>query len=313
MAGLTACGSSDEHEAGNTMTPTVESSAGGPAGGSGGVAGAEGVVGAGDVVGPSGAAGTASMGGGGGELAGAGRFAEMGGSGGEDGTPNECPPATPLIGGNEYCSNNKGNMGNGYGYELWADGGGSGCMTVHGTNATFSASWSNVYDFLGRVGLDFDQSQTHTQIGTISAEFAETKTDDGGLTYVGIYGWTVNPLREFYILDDWGSAEKPGGTSSDGTPRNFVGTLTADGETYDVWTKKRENMLAITGDSETFDQYLSIRRTARQCGTISVSEHFTQWEELGLDLGNLHEIKLLVEAQFNSGSIALTTATVTVE
>jgi hypothetical protein len=72
-------------------------------------------------------------------------------------------------------------------------------------------------------------------------------------------------------------------------------------------------MLAITGDSETFDQYFSIRRTARQCGTISVSEHFTQWEEFGLDLGNLHEIKLLVEAQFNSGSIALTTATVTVE
>lgn len=186
-------------------------------------------------------------------------------------------------------------------------------MTVHGVDATFSAEWNGVEDFLARVGLDFNQTQKHTQIGTISAEFAHTKTEeDGGLTYIGIYGWTVNPLREFYILDDWGS-EKPGGFSSDGTPRDEVGTLTADGETYDVWKKTRVNKPAITGPSETFDQYFSIRRTARTCGTISVSEHFTQWERFGLSLGNLHEIKLLIEAQFNSGTVKFTTAKVVVE
>jgi hypothetical protein len=92
-----------------------------------------------------------------------------------------------------------------------------------------------------------------------------------------------------------------------------VGTLEADGETYDVWKKTRVDKPAITGDSETFDQYFSIRRTARQCGTISVSDHFTQWEELGLALGNLHEVKLLLEAQFNGGSIAFTTANVFVQ
>jgi hypothetical protein len=71
---------------------------------------------------------------------------------------------------------------------------------------------------------------------------------------------------------------------------------------------------AITGDSETFDQYFSVRETARQCGHISISEHFSQWEDdLGLTLGNLHEAKLLVEAQDNSGSIEFTTATVVVE
>ncbi|WP_437330683.1 glycoside hydrolase family 11 protein [Sorangium sp. So ce381] len=181
-------------------------------------------------------------------------------------------------------------------------------MTVHGVDAAFSAEWNNVEDFLARVGLDFNQTQKHTQIGTVSAEFAHTKTEeDGGLTYIGIYGWTVNPLREFYILDDWGS-EKPAGFSSDGTPRDEVGTLTADGETYDVWKKTRVNKPAITGASATFDQYFSIRRTARTCGTISVSEHFTKWEALGLSLGNLHEIKLLVEAQNNSGTVKFTTA-----
>jgi len=187
-------------------------------------------------------------------------------------------------------------------------------MTVHGKDAAFSAEWSNVEDFLARVGLEFNQTQTHGQIGTIVAEFAETKeeTEPDGLTYIGIYGWTVSPLREFYILDDWG-AEKPGGFSSDGTPRDEVGTLEADGETYDVWKKTRVNKPAITGPSETFDQYFSIRRTARQCGTISVSEHFTKWEGLGLQLGKMHEVKLLLEAQFNGGNIAFTTAKVVVE
>ncbi|WP_437736317.1 glycoside hydrolase family 11 protein [Sorangium sp. So ce1335] len=292
--------------------------------GSGGsIAGSTGASGSGGRPGAGGASATSSTGsdtGSGGASSSSGGLPGAGGATGEGGStgdggggstggdPITCPPATPLTGGMKYCSNSRGNAGRGYGYELWAEGGGTGCMTVHGVDATFSAEWNNVEDFLARVGLDFNQTQKHTQIGVISAEFAHTKTEeDGGLTYIGIYGWTVNPLREFYILDDWGS-EKPGGFSSDGTPRDEVGTLTADGETYDVWKKTRVNKPAITGPSETFDQYFSIRRTPRTCGTISVSEHFTAWEGFGLRLGNLHEIKLLVEAQFNSGTVKFTTA-----
>ena len=185
-------------------------------------------------------------------------------------------------------------------------------MTVYGVDAAFGATWSNVEDFLGRVGLSFDQTRTHTQIGTISSDFAETKTSDGGFLYVGVYGWTVDPLREYYILDDWGTT-KPAETASDGSRRTHAGTITVDGDIYDVWTKLRENKPSIIGDNQTFEQYFSVRQTARQCGHISVSEHFIQWETLGLPLGNLHEAKLLVEAQDNSGSIEFTTATVVVE
>ncbi|KYF72804.1 glycosyl hydrolase [Sorangium cellulosum] len=299
-----------------------ESGSGGSIAGSTGESGSGGQPGAGGAgAAPATASvtgsGSASSGGGspgeGGATGGGGSTGDGGGGGGAGGAANTCPPATPLTGGREYCSNSRGNAGNGYGYELWAEGSGSGCMTVHGVGATFSAEWNNVEDFLARVGLDFNQTRKHAQIGTFSADFAHTKTEEGGgLTYIGIYGWTVNPLREFYILDDWGSA-KPGGFSSDGTPRDEVGTLTADGETYDVWKKTRVNKPAITGPSETFDQYFSIRRTARTCGTISVSEHFTKWEGLGLSLGNLHEVKLLIEAQSNSGTIKFTTANVVVK
>ena len=185
-------------------------------------------------------------------------------------------------------------------------------MTVYGVDAKFSATWSNVKDFLARVGLQFDQTKTPAQIGTISSDFAETKTSNGGLLYVGIYGWTVSPLREYYIIDDWGSA-KPADVSSDGTPRTKVGTITVDGDTYDVWKHTQTNKPAITGDNQTFDQYFSVRQTARQCGHISISEHFSQWANLGLQLGKLEEAKLLAEAQNNSGTIDFTTATVVVK
>jgi endo-1,4-beta-xylanase len=287
-------------------------------GGSGSLAGSGGISASGGRSASGGASsgGRASGGGPGSGGAGSGGLASAGGMSGDGGgasggAASTCPTVQPLTGGKEYCSDSKGSAGNGYSYERWAEGPGTSCMTVHGVAATFSAEWNGVEDFLARAGLDFNQTQTHQQIGTVSAEFAETKTEkDGGLTYIGIYGWTVSPLREFYILDDWGS-EKPAGIASDGTPRDFVGTLTADGETYDVWKRTRVDKPAITGPSETFDQYFSIRRTARQCGTISVSEHFLAWEELGLPLGKFHEIKLLLEAQNNSGTVAFTTATVT--
>jgi endo-1,4-beta-xylanase len=280
----------------------------GGATGTGGVTGTGGATGGGGVTGRGGATGTAgSMGRGG-----AGGGTGTGGNTGTGGTTNVCPPGNSSTGGTKYCSNTKGNAGGSYSYELWASGSGSGCMTVYGAGAKFSATWTNVEDFLARVGLSFDQTKTPDQIGNISAEFSETKSADTGLVYIGVYGWTIEPLREYYILDDWGSV-RPAGTASDGTPRTSVGTITVDGDDYDVWKKTRENKPAITGDNKTFDQYFSIRHTARQCGHISVSEHFKQWTDLGLPLGKLYEAKLLVEAQDGSGNIEFTTASFAVK
>jgi hypothetical protein len=217
-----------------------------------------------------------------------------------------------LTGGTQYCSKMKGDVNGGYSYEIWSDGTGMGCMTVYGSDAKFSANWTGVGDFLARVGLGFDQTKTPTQLGTISADFAETKTGGDGLVYVGIYGWTVSPLREYYILDDWGTT-KPADTASDGTPRTKVGVITVDGGTYDVWKHTKTNAPAITGDSETFDQYFSIRQTPRQCGHVSISEHFSQWTSMGLQLGKLEEAKLLLEAQNSTGTVAFTTAKFTVK
>jgi len=289
---------------------------------SGGSRGSGGVLGAGGAT-PSGSGGASASGGaasggvtgsGGNAAGGASAHggAAGGGTSGGGGAPATCAAGKKLTGGTKYCSNMKGNSSGGYAYELWSDGSGSGCMTVYGAGAAFSANWSNTHDFLARVGLGFDQTKTPTQIGTLSSDFAETKTNDDGLVYVGIYGWTVSPLREYYIIDDWGTT-KPAGTASDGTPRTHVGVITVDGDTYDVWKRTKTNAPAITGDNQTFDQYFSVRQNARQCGHISISEHFAQWTSLGLQLGKLEEAKLLLEAQDSTGSIDFTMATVVVK
>ncbi len=75
----------------------------------------------------------------------------------------------------------------------------------------FSATWTGVGDLLARIGLPFDETKTPAQLGTLSSDFAETQASTSGLVYVGIYGWTVNPLREYYIIEDWGGT-KPGDT-----------------------------------------------------------------------------------------------------
>jgi len=282
--------------------------------GTGGSAGgASGASGHGGAAGQGGAGDSAGASGGGHGGAGNGG----GGSGGAAGAASTCPSVAPLTGGKQYCASSsstdlKGTADGNYSYELWTNGSGTGCMTVYGVDASFSATWTSVGDLLARIGLQFDQTKTPAQLGTISSDFAETKTGGDGLVYVGIYGWTVSPLREYYIIDDWGTT-KPADTASDGTPRTHVGTITVDGDTYDVWKHTQTNKPAITGSNQTFDQYFSVRQNARQCGHISISQHFSQWTSLGLQLGNLEEAKLLVEAQSSTGTIAFTTATVVVK
>ncbi len=225
--------------------------------------------------------------------------------GSQGATGADCPAATPWSGGKTYSNYAQGNVGNGYSYSLWSNGVGSGSMTVAGIDAEFSASWSSPGDFLARVGLGFNSTKTPDQIGTLAADFAETKTGvGGGYTYFGIYGWSVSPLHEYYIVEDWFGPRSLPGTK--------VGTITADDGTYDVFTRTQTDQPSIMGN-QTFVQFWSIRQTPRACGHISISDHFSQWTNLGLQLGNLEEARLLIEIGDGSGtgSAIFTTATVT--
>lgn len=230
-----------------------------------------------------------------------------------DAADNSCPPGSHNTSGKQYCSApSSGTAVGSYTYDLWQGNNaqgqpqGSGCITVYGVDATFKAEWTGVADWIARVGLSFDKTKTYDQLGTFSSDFGYTMTGvtSGGFGNIGIYGWTVNPLHEYYIAENW-LGKKPNFTK--------VGSFTIDGEgTYDVMTNQQKNAANITGTNQDFVQFWSVRTSPRQCGHISISKHFAEWASLGLQLGNLEETRLLVEGQNNSGTIDFTTATVVV-
>ena len=203
-----------------------------------------------------------------------------------------------------------GKAGPGYSYNLWWQGQGSGCMSVYGVDANYRATWTGASDFLARAGLLFDSTKTPAQLGTISASFAETKTEmptEGAASriYFALYGWAMSPLTEFYIIEDYGTFV-PGPVAGDGTPRNHMGTITIDDGVYELYEVHLTNKPNITGTNADFDQVFCVRQTRRQCGHISVSEQFSRWAPLGVPIGKLEETMFLLEAQNSSGSIDVT-------
>jgi hypothetical protein len=224
------------------------------------------------------------------------------GTGGAATSPTEvnCSANAPGSGTSHCSSGASGSVSN-FTWTIWSSGSG-GCLVTYGVGAAFKGTWNNSGDFLARVGFQWNSDKTFDQLGTIEADYAQKKTGSGGgYSFIGIYGWSKNPLREYYIVDDWFSTPNPG---------SKVGTITVDGATYNVIKNTRVNQPSIEGTS-TFDQFFSVRQTARQCGHISITEHFKAWAKMGLTLGKMYEAKFLVEAGGGSGSVDFTQATMT--
>lgn len=219
-----------------------------------------------------------------------------------------CEMTTPYSGGTRVPGNGIKDIGNGFNYELWNDQNSPGLMTVYGGDAdcAFKANWNNSGDFLARVGYYWGggNSPRPSEVDDIHAEYAYKRTGTGGgYSYIGVYGWTKSPTEvEYYIVDD--------SFNGMGDPWNtqYVGSFETDGATYKVYKGTRTNAPSISGTS-TFTQVFSVRSSARQCGHISVSEHFKAWERMGIKLGQLYDCKLLCEAGGGSGSIDYTYAT----
>ncbi|MBO4510051.1 MAG: glycoside hydrolase family 11 protein [Lachnospiraceae bacterium] len=196
-------------------------------------------------------------------------------------------------------NNAEGNDG-AYTYVLWKDYGDT-SMTVNG-NGQFECWWQNIGNALFREGVKFDCTKKYQQIGNISINFGVDYQPNGN-SYLCVYGWTRNPLVEYYIVESWGSWRPPGASSK--------GTIYVDGGSYDVYETTRVNQPSIDGNT-TFKQYWSVRTSKRTSGTISVTEHFKAWEQMGMQMGNLYEASLNIEGYQSSGWANVYSNTVTV-
>lgn len=143
----------------------------------------------------------------------------------------------------DACSDVMGHSGNGteiknsatgsingtkWGFEQWFDGGNN-SMTYY-PNGTFSAKWNGSNDYLARVGFRYGDNgpgEDHTKY-QYTVDYKYTKTGSASYGYIGVYGWTVSPQVEYYIVDDWFS--KPN-EQYIGAKR---GEITVDGATYTI-------------------------------------------------------------------------------
>ena len=219
-----------------------------------------------------------------------------------------CSKTTSYSGGTRVTGNGIQDIGNGYNYEIWRDGN-SGSMTYFGGDAdcAFKADWNNSGDFLARVGYyDGAATKKYTDLGEITAAYNYKKSGNGGgsYSYIGIYGWTKSPLIEYYIVDD---SFTPNGGGMYYNAQT-IGTYQVDGVTYTLKKGTRVNAPSIEGNT-TFTQVFAQRSSYQTCGTINVTEHFKNWERLGIQMGGIYDCKILCEVGGGQGSIEYTYAT----
>jgi endo-1,4-beta-xylanase len=175
------------------------------------------------------------------------------------------------------CSNQTGNSGGNY-FQMWSAGQGSACITLN-SGTSYTSTWSGIGDFVAGVGWNPGTNRTISFTGSLSAS--------GGTSLVSLYGWSTNPLVEYYVEENYVGSPNTAGT--------FMGTMTSDGGTYNIYEHQQVNQPSIQGTA-TFEQYLAIRTSPTSSGTITTQNFFNAWASHGMNLGTMNYQIMATEA-----------------
>ena len=176
----------------------------------------------------------------------------------------------------------------GFFYSFWTENPNNGASMTLGPAGNYSAVWNNTLNFTAGKGW---------KPGTPDKVVCFEGTYDGGSNgFLALYGWTKEPLIEYYVCEKHGAWEPPGNTSG----VEYKGTYTSDGGTYKMYTGWRENKPSIIGTAS-FTQYWSVRVEQRSSGTITFANHVAAWEQIGgMPMGSVWDYQIMESEGYNS-------------
>jgi hypothetical protein len=185
---------------------------------------------------------------------------------------------------------------NGFYYSFWKDSGDASFGLLAG--GRYTSQWSNsTNNWVGGKGWNPGGPKVVNYSGSYNVDNSQN-------SYLALYGWTRNPLIEYYVIESYGSynpANCSGGQD--------YGSFQSDGATYNVRRCQRVNQPSIEGTA-TFYQYFSVRTPKKGfgniSGTITVANHFNYWASQGLNLGNHDYMVLATEGYQSRGSSDIT-------
>ncbi|HXC43124.1 MAG TPA: glycoside hydrolase family 11 protein [Candidatus Dormibacteraeota bacterium] len=185
--------------------------------------------------------------------------------------------------------NNGTGTNDGYFYSLYSSGGAA-TMTFPGSYpGQYAITWSHVNDVVGGKGWNPG--------GSMSVGYNVGEAN--GYNTISIYGWTTNPLVEYYITE-FGSLYTANAT--------YKGSVSSDGHTYNTYEHQQVNQPSIVGTA-TFEQYLDAwgGSSIGSNHTVTTGNHFSHWENLGMPMGSFNYMILGTEAYNGaSGSVNAT-------
>ncbi|RYP05499.1 hypothetical protein DL764_003759 [Monosporascus ibericus] len=171
-----------------------------------------------------------------------------------------------------------------YFWSYWSEGGGN-FVCNNGPGGSYTARWSGYGGFVCGKGWNPGSGRTIRYSG----EYNPT-----GPGYMTIYGWTRNPLIEYYVIEAHGDL-------SPNEPWTSKGTFTFEEGTYEMFQSTRVNKPSIEG-TRTFQQYWSVRTEQRTNGSVTMQRHFDEWAKVGMRLG-WHDYQILATEGYTSNGV----------
>ncbi|KAK4140746.1 concanavalin A-like lectin/glucanase domain-containing protein [Dichotomopilus funicola] len=182
--------------------------------------------------------------------------------------------ATPLPGPQTQTQNTINPRQGGYYFQNWSEGG-SNIQCNNGQGASYTANWNSQGGFVCGKGWSYGGERTITYSGTYNAT---------GPGYLAVYGWTRNPLIEYYIIESHADL-------APNEPWTLLGEFSSEEGDYELYSATRVNKPSIEG-TRTFQQFWSVRKEQRVGGTVTTKTHFDEWAKVGLRLGS-HDYSII--------------------